>query len=290
MMIAQISARLAGPALAACLLLAAAAHAESSEPHRIVSVGGATTETLFELGQADRVIARDSTSVYPQAVLAKPDVGYMRALSAEGVLALSPDLVLMEEGAGPPDAVSLIAQSGVRIVTVPAGYRSESLPGKIRTIAAAVGQTAQGEVLAEGVARKLADFDRDLGSVTVRKRVLFIMSLADGRPLAAGTGTAADAMIRLAGGENVLSAMSGYKTLSLEAAAALQPDVILLPDHAAPAGLTGDVLDMPAFADTPAARYRALYRMDALYLLGFGPRTPDAGRELAGKLYPSLRQ
>jgi iron complex transport system substrate-binding protein len=266
----------------------AMAPACAEEAKRIVSVGGATTETLYLLGQGDRVIARDSTSAFPDAALSKPDVGYMRALSAEGVLALSPDLILMEEGAGPPDAVSLIAQSGVAVKTVPAGYRAEDLPSKIRTIAAAVGQQEAGEALAADTARKLSDLARDLNGRTERKRVLFIMSFADGRPMAAGLNTAADAMIRLSGGENVLTGMNGYKTLSLESAAALQPDVVLMPNHAAPVGVTGNVLDLPAFKDTPAGRTGASIRMDGLYLLGFGPRTPDAARELSGKLYPDL--
>jgi ABC-type Fe3+-hydroxamate transport system substrate-binding protein len=62
-----------------------------SDATRIVSVGGAVTEILYALGLEQRVIAVDTTSLYPPRALAeKPNVGYMRQLSPEGVLALGP--------------------------------------------------------------------------------------------------------------------------------------------------------------------------------------------------------
>src|SRR3954463_6328026 len=49
-----------------------------TDPSRIVSVGGAVTEILYALGLESRIIAVDSTSLYPPHALAeKPSVGYM---------------------------------------------------------------------------------------------------------------------------------------------------------------------------------------------------------------------
>src|SRR5690606_21667121 len=90
----------------AVLTLGAAAQ---EQPQKIVSIGGGVTETLYALGAQDRIVAVDTTSLYPQEALeTKPNVGYMRALSAEGVLALSPDLILMDGAAGPPEALELL--------------------------------------------------------------------------------------------------------------------------------------------------------------------------------------
>ena len=44
----------------------------------------------------------------------------------------------------------------------------------------------------------------------------------------------------------------------------------------------------PAFAMTPAAANKAFISMEGLYLLGFGPRTAAAARDLSVKLYPAL--
>ncbi len=71
-------------------------------PQRIVSIGGAVTEILYALGAEDRIVAVDTTSLYPPKAMAdKPNVGYMRQLLAEGVLGLNPQLVLAIAGSGP---------------------------------------------------------------------------------------------------------------------------------------------------------------------------------------------
>ena len=268
--------------------LAMGGSAEAAEPERIVSVGGAVTEVLYELGKASDIAAVDTTSIYPPAAADHPSVGYIRALSAEGVLSLSPDLILLEEGAGPPEAVALLDRAGVRIVHVPSGHDAKSLPAKIEAVARAVGAENEGVRLAREIEADLAALKVDLAGIGRRQRVLFVLSLVDGRPMAAGSGTAADAMIALAGGENVLTGMHGYKALSWEAVTELQPDVVLTMQRAGASHEVDAVLDMPAMEATPAGRDKALIKMDAQYLLGFGPRTPEAARELASRLYPDL--
>lgn len=284
----------AGIFLAAALLNlpaafpAAAAMAETAgAPARIVSIGGGTTEILYALGVEDRIAAVDTTSLYPAAATAKPNVGYLRALSAEGVLALSPDLILMEHGAGPPEAVALLDQAGIPITHLPAGYTAGELVEKIRIVSRAVGREAAGTRMAHDAEEAFAALERDLRGIAA-KRVLFILSMVDDRPLAAGADTGADAIIGLAGARNALHGTHGYKTISPEAVVSLAPDAILMVDRHGASGVPGEVLSRPFLAATPAGREGALIRMDALYLLGFGPRMPQAVRELAGKLYPAL--
>ena len=79
------------PFVFAALIAVAAPGAQASdksnpEAKRIVAVGGTVTEILYALGAEDRIVARDSTSSYPAGALSKPDIGYMRALSSEGIL------------------------------------------------------------------------------------------------------------------------------------------------------------------------------------------------------------
>lgn len=274
-------------ALAALLTVAAPIAVRAAEPQRIVSIGGAITEVLYALGEDERIVAVDTTSLYPPEALArKPNVGYMRQLSAEGVLSLSPDLILMDEGAGPKPAVDLLDAAGVAVTHVPTGYTVDDLDRKVRLIADAVGKGPEGAAMAETVRADLAALSAQLAAVPAKKKVLFILSLVDGRPNAAGTGTGADAVIRLAGAENVFGAIDGYKTLSTEALAALQPDAILMVTRAGSPDI--DPLSLPAIAATPAGRSGTVIRMDALHLLGFGPRTPGAVRDLAARLYPEL--
>ena len=55
---------------------------------RVVSLGGSVTEIVAALGEGDRLVGRDTTSTVPETVRALPDLGYVRALSAEGVLSV----------------------------------------------------------------------------------------------------------------------------------------------------------------------------------------------------------
>jgi iron complex transport system substrate-binding protein len=101
----------------------------------------------------------------------------------------------------------------------------------------------------------------------------------------AGQGNAADAMITLAGGVNAVGGFEGYKALGDEAIAASAPDILLVMsrgDDGASEGVQDDddYLTHPAIAQTPAGQAGRIIRMPGMFLLGFGPRTPEAIAEL----------
>lgn len=277
----------------AALLTAQPAPAESHpESHpgarRVLAIGGSVTEIIYELGQQDRLVARDTTSSYPPEAAALPDVGYMRALSPEGVLSVKPDLILSEEGAGPPETISLLEEAGISFETIPDGTDAGGLVAKIEAVAAALGVPEAAEA---PVARLRADLDRLAARIEDQqpRRVLFILSLQGGRVMAAGQGTGADAIIRLAGAANAVQGVEGYKPLSDEAVTAAAPDVILMMDRGEAdqghGAANAELLAMPALAATPAAKAGAIIRMDGLYLLGFGPRTGRAALDLHDAIY-----
>lgn len=254
---------------------------------RIVSIGGAITEILYDLGMDGRIVAIDTTSVYPTAALAeKPNVGYMRALSAEGVLSMSPSLLLVSEGAGPPDAIDVLKRSSVPFITVSDETTPAAVSDRIRMIGQVVCREAAADRLAATVDAGFADLDRLTARIRTPKRVLFVMSMQSGRPLVAGTDTAADAIIALAGAANAVGGMSGYKPISDEAVMEAAPDAVLMMESTA--GHSGDVLAEPAFRLTPAAAGDRLIKMEGQLLLGFGPRTPSAATALVRALYPDL--
>ncbi len=263
--------------------LGAALPALADPAARVVSIGGSVTEIVYALGEENRLVARDTTSNPPAAVLDLPDVGYLRALSPEGVLSVSPDLILTEEGAGPPESVELLRQADIPFAEVPDGFTAEAILAKIRAVGAALEVPEKAEALAETVG---ADMRAALDSVDVKdKRVLFILSMQGGRILASGTDTAAAGMIRLVGAQNAVTSFSGYKPLTDEAVAQAAPDVILMMDRQGDHAAANDQLFAnPAISTTPAAKSRAVVRMDGMYLLGFSVRTPDALRDLAAAL------
>jgi iron complex transport system substrate-binding protein len=261
-----------------------------SDTSQIVSVGGSVTEILYALGLESRVIAVDSTSLFPPRALAeKKNVGYMRQLSAEGVLGLTPSLVLAADGSGPKETIAVLQSAAVPFVRIPDRFTGESIVEKIKLISAATGTATRGECLAETVAADLAALGKLRARISEPVKVLFVLSFINDRPMVAGRNTAADGIIRLAGAANANADFEGYKIVNDEAVIAAKPDVVLAMERPQFALLANQVFAHPAFTLTPAATRKRLISMEGLYLLGFGPRTARAARDLAVALYPALK-
>ncbi|MEO1948704.1 MULTISPECIES: hemin ABC transporter substrate-binding protein [unclassified Thioclava] len=271
-------------ALIAALLTAGPALAE---PARVISLGGAVTEIVVALGAQDRLVARDTTSQYPATITELPDVGYVRALSAEGVLALDPDLILAEATAGPPEAVETLKAAGVEFVALPGDPSVQGVREKIAVVGTALDREEAAERLTASFDAEMDAVRKSAGAVATPKRVLFVLSLQNGRVMAGGEGSSAEAIIELAGGANAATGFAGYKPVTDEAILAADPDVILTMDREGEMAVTErDILAHPALGQTRAARGGALVAMDGMLLLGFGPRTPQAAQALHAALYP----
>ena len=269
--------------------IAAAPAAAGEPPARIVSIGGAVTEILYALGAEQRIVAVDSTSLYPpRALKQKPNVGYMRALSAEGVLGLNPSLILASEGSGPKETVAVLKAAGVPYVTVPDHFTGAGIIEKIDVISAAVGAAEHGACLAKIVRTDLDALAHVRGRIGKPLRVLFLLSFMNARPMVAGRATAADGIIALAGAANAMTAFEGYKLVNEEAIIAAKPEAVLVMQRASHHLDAETAFKHPAFALTPAAHHKRFVSMDGLYLLGFGPRTAMAARDLAVALYPDI--
>ncbi|MDX8532399.1 hemin ABC transporter substrate-binding protein [Mesorhizobium sp. VK25A] len=256
-----------------------------ADTSRIASIGGSITEIVYALGEEGRLVARDSTSNYPEAAAKLPDVGYMRALSPEGVLSVNPTGILALQGSGPKEAVDVLKKSSVSFIEVPDRYNHQGILEKIRIVGKALGVEAKAEKLAVETDAKLTAAERQTASIKQRKRVLFVLSTQGGKILAAGSDTAADGIIKLAGAVNAVEGFSGYKRMTDEAIVSAKPDVILTMKGGGPPISEEELFANPAVASTPAGKNRKMISMWGGYLLGFGPRTAEAIHDLAVELY-----
>lgn len=271
----------------AFLSLPALAEEPASAGHdssRIVSIGGPVTEILYALGAQDRIVGRDSTSTYPPQVNAVPDVGYMRALSAEGVLSLSPTLILAVEGSGPPDVIHLLDGASVDFVTIPDRPDPEGVAAKIRAVADAIGEPERGEELAAAVEADFATLESELAGVAGRPKAAFVLTMSGGAPLVGGAQTSADGALALVHADNVFAGLSGFKPATPESVLSAAPEVIVT--MRSPAHRPETIAQSPIFASTPAGRNANIVALDGTYLLGFGPRAAHAMRDLAAALHP----
>ncbi|SLN60353.1 Hemin-binding periplasmic protein HmuT precursor [Aquimixticola soesokkakensis] len=267
--------------LAAPLGLGGAQAQNTAAAQRIVSIGGPVSEIIYALGEGARVVARDTTSTFPQDVTALPDVGYMRQLSAEGVLSVNPDLILTRDTAGPPEVLDQLRAASVPVVAVHDGFSAEAVVEAIHTVGAALGVPEKSDALAAEVTQQFkALADRNAAqALEDAPRAMFILSNQAGRLNVAGGGTGADGILALAGAQNVMgAAYQGYKIMSDEAIITAAPDVIVMMEDTDPAADSAhdarraEVLALPAIALTPAGR-NAAFVLVAPSALGFGPRT-----------------
>lgn len=267
-------------------LLSVASIAQADSFERIAVAGGDLTEIVYALGAGDQVVAADSTSTYPPNVKDKAQIGYVRALSAEGVLSISPDLLIAADDAGPANVIENLKAAGVTVAIAPLGKGADRVPAKIRFVGETLGREKQAEALISDYAVKMDALAQRVAALPDRPKVLFILSVRDGAPVVGGAGTSANDIISLAGGKNVASSFEGWKPMNAEAIIAANPDVILMSGaHAEQLGDDDAVLSRPDIKLTRAGQKRAFVKMDGMLLLGFGPRTAEAVETLMGHLH-----
>ena len=255
---------------------------------RIASLGGAVTEILYRLGAGPRIAIVDTTSVYPaEALREKPNAGYLRALSAEGLLSVGPDLVIAAEGAGPPAVLDQIREAGIPVAVISERHTAEGVLEKIRAVGQQVGREAEAEVLSRAVGAGFAALAERRAQIIRPARALVVLSLANGRVMAGGRDSTADGILALAGLRNAAEGLTGFKPITDEAIIAAAPEAVIVMSNGGHA-LTADTVfaEGTALAQTPAAAKRTLVAMDGLALLGFGPRTPESAEALMRAVYP----
>ena len=265
------------------------AAAQLDGPQRVVVSGGSITDIIYALDEQQRIIGVDSTSVYPASATEKPQIGYVRRISAEGILSLNPDLVLGESDTGPKKVVEQLKQTGINLQILDAHDNFLGIENKIKKIAQLLNVPTKGEQLAQSL-----QIDRNalaylLQQASTKPKVLFVLSVRSGQPIVAGADTSANELISAAGGINLAaSEITNWKPLSSEAASALNPDVIIT------MGRHGDdplpkIEKLAHFKYSNAVKNGQVYSFDGSYLLGMGPRTPQAVVELAHTFYPQAQ-
>lgn len=260
-------------------------------PQRWVSAGGSVSEWIVELGGNSHLVAVDTTSQHPASLEQLPKIGYQRQLSAEGILALGPDLLVGTEEMGPPPVLEQLRRASVRVEVLSSEASLSALEKNLNHMGAWLGDPGQAK-------QRFAAFSADLQKLSKRlasnkdeaPKVLLLVGGAGDRPLVAGSDTVGAWLLAQAGAKN-LATHTGYKPLSNEMLVGLNPSFIVIADRRAngPAAAQAFIAQNPGLANSRAAKEKHLLPLDATLLVGgLGPRLPAAAEALANTFHPSL--
>ncbi len=253
------------------------------EGTRLITLFGDITEIVYALDAQEFLVARDTSSIYPRVAEELPNLGFAGALNAEAILDFEPTLIIGTPMAGPPEVLEQLRQAGVEVLIIEDLNGLDAPQIKIRFVGEAPGIPERAGAFALDVEKRMtavmaaAEYDKPL-------RVMHIYIRRGGLQLVSGEGNKAQAIIEAAGGIDAAAeaGIVGWQPLTPEALVAADPDVYLVMDRglAVVGGVEG-LLEIPGVAETKAGRGQHVISMADLYLLGFGPRLPEAIADLA---------
>jgi iron complex transport system substrate-binding protein len=259
--------------------------AVTTSPQRIVSMAPALTEILFALGVGDRVVGVTTYCDYPPEARERAKIGGFSNPSVEAILALEPDVVVVNPAGGNRDSALAVETAGVALEVVAAETLSDTYVA-IRKLAELCGVEQRGEELAASIRERIA---RVAERVADRPRVPALYCVQIEPLIAAGRGTLPAELMELAGGINVIES-DRYPRIGIESVLATSPDVILQSrmDTTDP-DADGIALDFwKRWTSIPAVRHGRVFVFDGTTSLRAGPRVADAVEMLALSLHPEI--
>lgn len=265
-----------------------------AEVPRIVTLDASITEIVFALDKSDWVVGRDSTSQFPKAAQKLPDVGYIRTLNTDAILALNPTLVLTTSDAEPKAVLTKLQAAGIEVVMVDNHFSLRGLQNKIMMVANRLKAPDAGQKLVDRVQKQV----KDVQAKTERFRQLdktpsafFVLRNKESKWLVAGAKSRADELMKMVGIYNPLAqVMRGYEPLTPEVIVEHQPQLLItLPATLQEAGGKKRFAHSPLIGLTTAGKKERIIVLKEGDL-SFGPRLGEALQRLAAGLmqYPEL--
>ncbi|WP_096087377.1 heme/hemin ABC transporter substrate-binding protein [Agaribacterium haliotis] len=247
---------------------------------RVVVADGSLTEIVYALGAEQDLVAVDSTSVYPSEATKLPNVGYLRALSSEGILSVQPDIFLTTQSAGPKKTLDDIQAAGVKLKQINSAYSLAGVLDKIDQVALTFNKTSAAAPIKKRFEKQMNEQVQALkAAFTQSPRVLMFLNMQGNQLMAAGQDTQAQALLDMLGWSNAAEGFRSYKPMSSEAMLAADADLIVVLQHGPTSAELNKMLLM-----SRAAEQGRLLAIDSSALLGFGIRLPSALAEIRQKL------
>lgn len=246
---------------------------------RVVVLANGVAEIIQSLNGQSIMVGRDISST-EDSLAEIPIVTSGHQVLPERVIALKPDLVIIDASTGPKAAIESIKAAGITVTETPESWSLKDLPIKVRAVGAAIGAVDQAELLVDQIKQSLKT-----STVNNSPRAAFLyLRGTSSIYLIGGAGSGADSLLEAIGAVDVGAQKLDrpFNTLTAESLAALNPDVIVVMSKGLESvgGVEG-LLKLPGVAQTKAGKNSAVIDVDDSLLLSFGPRTPSLVEALA---------
>ncbi|GAA4770786.1 heme/hemin ABC transporter substrate-binding protein [Microbacterium gilvum] len=260
-----------------------------------LDIYGSLSRIVFELGLGDSVVGRDVSSAFPE-ISDRPVVTENgHDLNAEAILELAPTVILTDTSLGPWDVILQMRDAGIPVVVFDSARSTENVDDLIGAVAAALGVTERGEVLAARTQERIDEKIAEVAAVApqddadkLRMVFLYVRGNA-GVYYLFGEGSGAQSLIDALGGHDVAAEIGweGMKPVTDEGIIAAAPELVLVMTKGieSAGGVDGLLEQLPALAQTPAGENRRFVDMDDTEILSFGPATADVLDALAVAVY-----
>ncbi len=264
-------------AISSCGRFANKDESKASE-ERIVCIAKQYSEIIYALGAEQNLVAVDLSSTYPPAIKKLPTVGYHRALTAEGIIAAKPTLILHDNNIAPEHVVKQLEDLKIPMkVFENKGSDIDSAKLLIKEMGAYFHKEKQAALLCEKLD---SDMKNAFENATQYKDSLKVLVIHFGQAsniyLVMTKKSTAAKMIAWTGAKMAVDDEKGMKQLSAEFVAAADPDVILLTDFGYDRlGTIQKIKELPGVSGTKAAKSNRIYRVEEHDLVYLGPRTGE---------------
>jgi len=263
---------------------------ELAEPaQKIISISPSLTEILFSVGAGDRLIGRDSNSMFPEEAAAAVDLGGMwEGIPVEDILAMEPDLILAGEIFA-EEAINELRDLGLVVYWQKNPADFEGLYENIMDIAVLTGTEDIASEVIDGLSMRVSALDSKMASVEKSPLVFYELDASDpANPYTPGAGTFISFVISRAKGSNLGDGLEGqWVQVSSEELLAQNPDIILLAD--ALYGITAEaVAERAGWGEIQAVVDGAIFPFDPFILSVPGPRLVDGYEQVAEILHPEV--
>ena len=248
----------------------------ADDPSRIVSIGSSITEIIYFLNSQDQIIAIDITSNFPEDAKKFPSVGYIRNLSAEGLLSTNPSIIISEDDIGPKNIIKQMQDTKTELRIIPEEQTLNGIIQKIQCVGNIIGQQEEAEKKISSeinpAINKIKEIkkEKDLRNI----KIMMILSTEGNSTVVAGANTSGDSFIKMLGATNIFESINGWKAVTAETILLKNPDYIIIPEKDLhKQSNVNTISENVILKETNAGKNNGYIIKDGMAILGYGPRT-----------------